>query len=270
MQQPLETAVATTKPNPDGSTSDEEEEDDEILAAAAAWATTAKEKEEQPNNNHCPSQPPLNTEIPEPPQKQQQPPIIYSLHVTQIDYQATEWDIRNHFVTAGCIVQDVRLVYDHSVQPKQSQQRTFRGVAFVDVADEQSYQHALQTLHKSKLLNRSINVRPVQTKQTLAAIVQRTHQKVTEIIHKNKQQAKQQQQQKKQPPSKQDTLSSQSQTKKPKLLSNTNKSEPTSHKTNETNKKKKLTKQQRNRRAAILLQKKKQQPQRTHRGTFSS
>ncbi|KAL7566419.1 hypothetical protein ACA910_000901 [Epithemia clementina (nom. ined.)] len=102
----------------------------------------------------------------------------YSLHVTQLSFDATEWDVRRHFVEqGGCLLTSVRLVYDRGL----SGQKQFRGVAFIDCADEASYE-AAKKLHHSKLLNRSINVRPTLSKTELAMVVQDTQEKVRQKI----------------------------------------------------------------------------------------
>jgi RNA recognition motif-containing protein len=114
---------------------------------------------------------------------------VHSLHVTQLSYDATEYDIRQHCIQAGCIgVQSVRLVYDdHQSEGK----KKFRGVAFIDWLDVESYECALQTLHGSMLLSRKINVRPVKSKLELANIVHQTKAYVTQQIRIEKEKKKQ-------------------------------------------------------------------------------
>ena len=103
----------------------------------------------------------------------------FSLHITQLHFDATEWDVRRHFVEdGGCILTSVRLVYDRGLTPGSKQ---FRGVAFIDCADEASYQAALR-LHHSQMLNRCINVRPTLSKQQLVQVVQGTQEKVRQKI----------------------------------------------------------------------------------------
>jgi RNA recognition motif-containing protein len=104
----------------------------------------------------------------------------FSLHVTQLIFDATEFDVRHHFASKGCAVTSVRLVYDYDDSGRHN--KTFRGVAFVDVLGEESYNIALSQLHKSTLLGRKINVRPTKTKQELGNIVVRTREIVAQKI----------------------------------------------------------------------------------------
>ena len=152
------------------STSDDDDDDDDdkdLMAAATAWAEQQDSQDASPNTETKPQQDDSRK--------------IYSLHITQLDYDASDYDVRNHFTSNGCIVTSVRLVYDRSVDDR----KLFRGVAFVDVADEESYQNALK-LNRSKLLGRTMNVRPTKTKTELANIVQRTKEKVKQKIQKYK------------------------------------------------------------------------------------
>ncbi|GAX11343.1 hypothetical protein FisN_22Lh012 [Fistulifera solaris] len=133
----------------------DDEEDAELLAAAAAWADQAG---------------------PTTPDRSSTRPNKLSLHITQIPYECTELDIRSHFAAKGCAVCSVRMVYDEAG----GKGRQFRGVAFCDVADEQSYELALKEIHRSRLLGRKINVRPTKTREELSNIVERTKEIVTE------------------------------------------------------------------------------------------
>jgi RNA recognition motif-containing protein len=179
--------------------SHDSESDDEtdLINAAAAWAAQQDDSQKTvtnvPNNHRQnstkkKSSPPQSIPVDHatlqstPPAAQPPPPTCYSLHVTQLSYDATDFDVRQHFVCAGCIVTSVRLVYDYEY----ARTKTFRGVAFVDVADPDSYTVALETLHGSVLLGRKINVRPVKTRQELAAIVQHTAEQVAEQIKREK------------------------------------------------------------------------------------
>lgn len=167
-------------------------------------------KPEPPSVKTSDLQPPhLNMRNPEPSQPQpplpRSPPSQWSLHVTQIPYEATEMDIRDHFSSRGCLVSSIRMVYDYydddeddkatptagsssstnkttrGARPRPvGKKRTFRGVAFCDVMDVVSYNFALKELHQSRLLGRRINVRPTRTVQELSTIVQRTKQMVQE------------------------------------------------------------------------------------------
>jgi RNA recognition motif-containing protein len=277
---------------------DDDEDDYWILKEAAEWATTS-EKNAQKNrsflkmtiesesNKAATSTKDVVTPIvgnendkskrhqhevsSEPFQSVLSPPSyhkgLYSLHVTQISYNATENDIRQHFVEAGCIgIQSIRLVYDFSqknLTTKATQKKTFRGVAFVDLSDEQSYEYSLQKLNGSLLLSRKINVRPVKSKMELANIVQQTRTIVSEKIRSEKEKKlhsdgsndKRLQQRKKDqssPESKAKEIQSSPSKRKRECSS------PTKRPANQSSiNPSKLTKQQRNRRAAILLSKRK-------------
>jgi RNA recognition motif-containing protein len=106
---------------------------------------------------------------------------VYSVHVTQIPYTATDMEIRQHFYDKGILISSLRMVYDRGVDGR----RQFRGVGFVDFADEKSYKLSL-TLHKSTLLGRRINVRPTKSKVELTDIVAATNIKVAQKIRKHK------------------------------------------------------------------------------------
>jgi hypothetical protein len=81
-------------------------------------------------------------------------------------------------------VTSVRLVYDRD---QKTGERHFRGVAFVDLADEQSYKLGLEFHNKSFLgKGRRVNVRPTRTKSELSDIVRRTEEKVATLIARSK------------------------------------------------------------------------------------
>ena len=87
------------KPKTSKRDDDEEEEGDEsdLLAAAAAWANVQQQEAVD-------GTPAVVEE-----QKEQQPAsTTYSVHITQINYDATERDIRQHF--HKCQIRDIRLV----------------------------------------------------------------------------------------------------------------------------------------------------------------
>jgi len=157
--------VTTKEQTQHSDTYSDDDDERDLVAAASAWA----EQQEALSETDIQAE------------QQVESNKIYSLHITQLDYDATDYDIRNHFTTNGCIVTSVRLVYDRSVDDR----KLFRGVAFVDVADKESFQNALK-LHRSKLLGRTMNVRPTKTKSELSNIVQRTKQKVKQTIKKFK------------------------------------------------------------------------------------
>jgi RNA recognition motif-containing protein len=135
----------------------ESEEDQELLAAAAQWARKETEGVDQIQDKNT-----------------------FSLHLTQLSFDTKEYDIRTLFEKNGCILTSVRKVYDRS-----GSEKTFRGVAFVDVADKKSFDMAL-ALDRRVLLGRRINVRPTKTKEELADIVERTKELVAEKIRQGK------------------------------------------------------------------------------------
>jgi hypothetical protein len=148
------------------SSSDDDDDDDALLKAVAEWAANEDSKSGSA------------TDVP----VQQQHPSAYSLHVTQLSFQATDYDVRSLFVNHGCFVTSVRLVYDTDPFSKN---RTFRGVAFVDVSDNESYKKALQ-LDRFSFKGRKINVRPTRSKTELANIVERTKEKVASKIEQSR------------------------------------------------------------------------------------
>jgi hypothetical protein len=135
----------------------------------------------------------------------------WSLHVTQLPYDATEFAIRQHFATvAGCTdIVSLRMVYDpyqqkdalstalgpnsksRNVKKQFAKGKGFRGVAFVDVlADQATHEEYIQLLHHNVMDGRTINVRPTRTREELATIVAKTQRKVKEQIKLNSGSAK--------------------------------------------------------------------------------
>jgi RNA recognition motif-containing protein len=176
--------VQPRKKNEEEEQVDETDSDDEFLVAAAAqWAQGKGGKEEKSERNTPLSKAAAirekekhtNPDSSEPTRQ-----ATWSLHVTQLSFETTDYDIRTAFVQKGCAVSSVRLVYD-----RDGGHRTFRGVAFVDVADEESYRKALE-LDRTVLQGRKINVRPTRSKTELANIVERTKQLVEEKITRQK------------------------------------------------------------------------------------
>jgi hypothetical protein len=143
-----------------------DDEDADLMAAAAAWAARDSSTEEKAVAKPAPS---AFADAPK------------SLHITQLPFDATDFDIRGHFVTQGVVITSLRMVYDSGLGGR----KQFRGVAFIDVLDEDSFQAALK-LNKSTLLKRRINVRPTRSKTELANIVERTKELVTDKIRKQK------------------------------------------------------------------------------------
>ena len=112
---------------------------------------------------------------------------VFSLHLTKVPYEATRTDLRYALREKGCNVTAVRFVYDH----KSSGEKSFRGVAFVDLADEASFKKGLE-LHGTKFLgNRhNVNVRPTKSKGELSEIVRKTQEKVAILIARSKEKAR--------------------------------------------------------------------------------
>jgi hypothetical protein len=177
--------VQPRKENEEEGQEDETDSDDEFLVAAAArWAQGQGGNDEQKNEGTTALSKAVAIREKEkhavPGALQSIRPAAWSLHVTQLSFEATDFDIRTAFVLKGCAVSSVRLVYD-----RDGEHRTFRGVAFVDVADEESYKKGLE-LDRTVLQGRKINVRPTRSKTELANIVERTKQLVEEKITRQK------------------------------------------------------------------------------------
>ena len=111
----------------------------------------------------------------------------YSLHLTKVPYTATQTDIRFAFGQKGCNIASIRLVYDRD---QKTGERHFRGVAFVDLADEKSYNKALE-FHNKPFLGKGlkVGVRPTVPKSQLSDIVRKTEEKVATLIARSKETA---------------------------------------------------------------------------------
>lgn len=143
------------KATKEASHDDSDSDDDDLLTAAAQWAKSAEDEVDATT--------------------------VYSLHLTQLSFEAKEYEIRALFEKKGCVVTSVRLVYDRAP----GFDKMFRGVAFVDVRGKQSYDKAL-SLHRDMLLGRRINVRPAKTPEELADIVERTKELVAKKIERQR------------------------------------------------------------------------------------
>ena len=129
----------------------------------------------------------------------------YSLHITNLPHSTDQNAVHRYFANEGCRVYSTRLVYNHHISNRErldEKKKTntinngFTGVAFIDVADKQSYENAL-TLDKGPWKEdgvesigwrgrvRRINVRPTRTKEELAKIVEDTKVK-QEKLKENK------------------------------------------------------------------------------------
>jgi len=152
---------------------DEDDDDDYLLAAAAAWA------ERRDENNAINVSTTTSTTI----RSGLSTNSTLSLHITQLPYDANELDLRRLFAEQGCKIISIRLVYDRDERGRKT---IFRGVAFVDFMDVESYDKALLLNRKSLIRGRKLNIRPTKSKQELATIVNRTREMVQEKIQKQR------------------------------------------------------------------------------------
>ena len=146
----------------------DEEDEDELIAAAAAWAHRTEEEEEKAAR--------INTR-----KNESELQHNFSLHITQLPYDANDFDIRRLLAEQGCAISSIRLVYDKDENGRKS---VFRGVAFVDFVDSESYERALKMNRKLTVRGRKINIRPTRSKKELADIVSRTQEFVQGEIRK--------------------------------------------------------------------------------------
>ena len=111
-------------------------------------------------------------------------PKSFSLHLTKVPFDATQSTIRCAFIEKNCRITSVRLVYDTD---QKSRERKFRGVAFVDLEDEASYNIGLKQ-HNTAFLGgkRRVNVRPTKTRNELSEIVKKTEERVAALIARSK------------------------------------------------------------------------------------
>jgi hypothetical protein len=212
--------------------SDEDSEDDELMAAAAAWA-----QQEQTGGDKD-----IADKI-----TAAATPKSFSLHITQLPFDAIELDIRQHFSEKGCVITSIRLVYD---KDEHGRNALFRGVAFMDLLDQASYDIALK-LNRSKVRGRKLNIRPTRSKEELANIVSQTQQLVkAKILNSRDDDAD-------------EKAKSKGKKKKSKADEKKAKKKATKAKhrkeggITKTDPGRKLTKQERNRRAAIIMNRRK-------------
>lgn len=206
----------------------DDESDDGLMNIASKWAETKEDEDEDTlpatsARNSTSSRIPMNKSNPyvtpynptgislhsstnEKQQRErtrgQNQPSPYSLHITNIPYNASRDDIQKTFTEKGCQVTSIRLVYNHHVSRSDYNAKKrgenapksdsgFTGVAFVDLENKKSYDLGLAmdktnwstaddaSNHKGRgWLRRRINVRPTKTKQELAQIVERTKDKM--------------------------------------------------------------------------------------------
>jgi RNA recognition motif-containing protein len=190
-------------------------DDEDLLAAAKQWANQNDNGEARPS--------------------QASTSETYSLHLTQLSFDAKEYDIRQLFEKRGCLLSSVRLVYDRFEGAK-----LFRGVAFIDVSDKTSYEKAL-ALDRAVFLGRKINVRPTKTHQELADIVARKKELIAATIQREKEK----------------NDNSNSSCGKQEKLSKKKADKPVAKKCDND---RKLTKKERNRRAAIIMNRQRGRP----------
>jgi RNA recognition motif-containing protein len=218
---------ATQKTHTLNSDFDDESDTDSLAVAAAQWAA-----EKEATSEQQPSLSARGQRVMSVPTFVAKKEDVLSLHITQLAFDATDYDIRKHFSEQGCSISSLRMVFDKG----QGGTRLFRGVAFIDVYDKASYDSAL-TLHKSRLLGRKINVRPTKSKEVLSSIVERTKDLVAKKIETQK--------------AKEDELKKEQQ-EKVALLQKKRKREKVRTKPDEEEPERKLTRKERNRRAGII------------------
>jgi hypothetical protein len=127
----------------------------------------------------------------------------FSLHITNLPYNATKSEMMQVFLDKGCRVTSARMVFNyHTSRSRRDNDKKnggfqnsngFTGVAFVDFADKKSY---MLGLDMDKMIwgqtpeqkpeqqygrgwkRRRINIRPTKTKEELAQIVAQTKEKL--------------------------------------------------------------------------------------------
>ena len=174
------------------SSSEESDEDDdnELLTAASAWASsTVQDVEDIFVDDAAVSgeieSKNITSDVMQNTNRSSLSQSIYSLHLKNVPYDASQGDVRFAFAEKGCNVTSVRLVYDRD---QSTGERNFRGVVFIDFADEKSYDLGLKEFHNKSFLGkgRRISVRPTRTKSELSDIVRRTEEKVATLIARSK------------------------------------------------------------------------------------
>lgn len=175
------------------SSSEESDEDDdnELLTAASAWASSTVQDVEDilvdddaAVSGEIESKI-ITSDVMQNTNRSSLSQSIYSLHLKNVPYDASQGDVRFAFAEKGCNVTSVRLVYDRD---QSTGERSFRGVVFIDFADEKSYNLGLKEFHNKSFLGkgRRISVRPTRTKSELSDIVRRTEEKVATLIARSK------------------------------------------------------------------------------------
>lgn len=161
----------------------DDSDDEGVLAAASAWAARDDDDGGESDSGDSPAEAQSrggyvkDRSYPTKPQhhRHQQK---YSLHVTKVPFDCTQADIRIAFGQKGCNITSIRLVYDRD---QKTGERTFRGVAFLDLADRKSFELGLEFHNKSFLGGKMrVQVRPTRTKGELSEIVKKTEEKVSQ------------------------------------------------------------------------------------------
>ena len=179
-------------------------EDDEMLAAAALWAGGGGDDSDSDGGSQSSPTSPASAEAAKPstkptPQssnkkaKNKATPnnsaedewltpdsVTYSVHITQLPYEATVREVREVFEKSGCTITSTRFVYGRDTRKGHSEQ-SFRGVAFCDFPDKRSFDNALK-LHMTQFPGhgRRMNVRPTKTHKELADIVEKREKMLEE------------------------------------------------------------------------------------------
>ena len=181
--------------------SSDSEDDQDLLMAAGQWAQNENEMDDEAETPAAPADTSSNWDYVKNNKRDKKasvrviakaeskaPPTAvpknYSLHLTKVPFDATQTSIRYAFIEKNCTVTSVRLVYDTN---QKTRERTFRGVAFVDLADESSFRLGLK-LHNTAFLGskRKVNVRPTRTRNELSEIVKKTEERVAMLIARSK------------------------------------------------------------------------------------
>jgi len=163
----------------------DDSDDEGVLAAASAWAARDDDggESDSASGDDAPAAEPQSRggyvkdrSYPTKPQHHHNHQQKYSLHVTKVPFDCTQADIRIAFGQKGCNITSIRLVYDRD---QKTGERTFRGVAFLDLADRKSLELGLEFHNKPFLGGKMrVQVRPTRTKGELSEIVKKTEEKV--------------------------------------------------------------------------------------------
>jgi hypothetical protein len=232
---------------------DDDDDDEDLLAAAAMWAGDISDVPREPvvrpiRNEKAKKEKKTvfdKDRIPHPNTHDVSELRSYSLHITQLPFDSTEMDLRKFFTEQGCALASIRLVYDHDIQGRRT---VFRGVAFVDLLDQASYERALKLNHKASIRSRKLNIRPTRSKQELANIVSRKKG----LIHERILQQRVGEADGSTPPKSKKTKTD-AKGKQKDISSNKKETKVKEKRVDKEGKPIKITKKERNRRAAIIM-----------------